>query len=79
MKIPSEAAAQRTAGFTHEAAESIEGSWDSEVRVDLNQNVLGGVNVDLEQTGSVEGAVQQHHQTLVRNIWPCRGYVSTVL
>ena len=65
--------------LTHEATESIESSWDSDVRVDLNQNVLGGVNVHLEETSSIERAIQQHHQTLVRYVWSGSRYVAAVL
>ena len=72
-KEPVKRLAEVNAGsFTHEATESIESSRYSDVRVYLNQNVLGCVNVHLEQPCSVERAIQQHHQTLVGNVRPCR-------
>lgn len=37
--------------------------------VDLDENILGGVDVGLQSTSPVEGAVQQHQQTLVGDVW----------
>ena len=48
------------------------------MRVDFNEDIPGGVNVHLQQSSSVEGAVQQHHETLVRDVGPGRGDVSAV-
>ena len=49
---------------THEAAEALEGARDARVRVDLDENILLGLDVDLQQSSLVEWAVQQRQQTL---------------
>ena len=38
------------------------------MRVDFNENIFGGMNVNLQETSSVEWAVQQHHQALVCDV-----------
>ena len=38
---------------THEPAEALEGARDADVGVDLDQDALGGVDVDLEKAGFV--------------------------
>jgi hypothetical protein len=50
--------------LTHETAEAAEYARDATLRVNLNEHVLGCVNVDLKKPGLVEGAVQEHQQTL---------------
>ena len=66
-------------GVTHQSAESAEGSGYPEMRVYLYENVLGGVYVHLQHPCPVEWTVQQHHETLVGDVWPRRGNVATVL
>jgi len=51
-------------GLTHKAAEAAVGSRDSALRVHLNQDILGGVNVDLQHPRLVQRAIQQHEQAL---------------
>lgn len=41
----------------HETAEALEGSRDTDVRVDFDEDSLGGVDVHLEKTSLVEGRV----------------------
>ena len=50
--------------ITHEATESVEGTRDPGLWVDFDQDVLLRVNVDLEETGSIEWTVHQHQKTL---------------
>lgn len=49
---------------THQPRETLEGSWDTDVRVDLNEDVLGSVDVHLQETGLVQRAVQKGKKTL---------------
>ena len=56
--------------LNHQTCKSGKGSRYSGLGVDLDENVVGRMNVDLKQAGSVEGAVEQHEKTLVQNIWP---------
>ena len=39
------------------------------MRADLNQNILGGMNINLQVASLVQGAVKKSHQSLVHNIW----------
>ena len=56
--------------FWNSTCKSGKGSRYSGLRVDFDENVVGRVNVDLKQAGSVEGAVEQHEKALVQNIRP---------
>ena len=49
------------------------------MRVHLYQDVLLGVDIHLQHARPVEGAVQQHHETLVGDVRAGRGDVATVL
>lgn len=51
--------------LTHQSGETLEGSWDTDVRINLDENVLGGVDVDLQQTSLVQGTVQKGEQALL--------------
>lgn len=43
------------------------------MRVDLDEDVLGCVDVHLQEASSVERAVQEHHEALVSDVRPgCR-------
>ena len=45
--------------LTHQAGKTLKRSWNSDMRVDFDQNVLLGMDVDLQETGFVDRAVQQ--------------------
>ena len=49
---------------THQSREALECSWDTNVRVDLDQDVPGSMNVNLEKTGLVQRTVQKGQQAL---------------
>jgi hypothetical protein len=49
---------------THETREPLEGSRDSDVRVDLDEDALGGVDVDLESASFVERRVEERQEAL---------------
>jgi len=51
--------------LTHQSGETLEGSWDTDVRINLDKDVLGGVDVDLQQTSLVQGTVQKGEQALL--------------
>lgn len=51
--------------LTHQSRETLERSWDTDVRVDLNQDVPGSVNVNLQQTSLVQRTVQEGQQALL--------------
>ena len=55
--------------ITNEAAKSAKCSWNADMRTDLNQNILGGMNINLQVAGLVQGAIKKCHQCLVHNIW----------
>lgn len=43
------------------------------MRVDLNENILSCVDVHLQEAGSVEWTIQEHHEALVSDVRPgCR-------
>lgn len=46
--------------------------------VDLNEDVFGCVDIYLQHACSVEGAVQEHHQTLVGDVWTSRGHITAM-
>ena len=48
----------------HQAGESLERARDADRRADFDQNALGGVDVDLQLSGLVDGRVEQSEQTL---------------
>ena len=49
---------------THETAETLERPGDANMRVDLNENALCGVDVDLQESRLVERRVEQREQAL---------------
>lgn len=66
--------AGRARGRTHQAAESLEGAWDAHMGVDLDEHAFGGVDVDLEQAGLVQGRVEEGEQTLGRSMSANEGH-----
>jgi hypothetical protein len=50
--------------LTHEAAKAAEDARNPHLRMDFNENVLCGVDVDLQHARFVERAVQEHQQAL---------------
>lgn len=48
----------------HEACEALEGAWDADGRADFDQHALGGVDVDLESAGFVDGRVEEREEAL---------------
>lgn len=53
----------------HQGGESLVGSWDSGFGVDVNEDVLVGVDDHLQQACFVQRRVQQVQQALVHDIW----------
>lgn len=49
---------------TNEPSKSFECPGDASLRIDLNEDVLAGMEVNLEQPRLVEGAVKEVHQGL---------------
>ena len=45
--------------MNHETGESLEGTRDADRRTDFDEDALGGVDVDLEFTGLVDGRVEE--------------------
>ena len=50
--------------LTHESTETLERSWNSDGRVDFDEDASGGVNVDLQLAGLVEGRVEEGEEAL---------------
>lgn len=48
----------------HEAGETLEGSRNTDGGVDFDEDSLGGLDVDLEFTGLVDGRVEEGEKTL---------------
>jgi hypothetical protein len=48
----------------HETGEALEGSRYADGRADLDENAFGGVDVDLELAGFVDGGVEKSEETL---------------
>jgi len=46
--------------ITHKISETFESPRESCLRVDLNEDIAVGVEIHLQETRSVEGAVEQH-------------------
>lgn len=59
-----------TLSRTHESAEPLEGSGNANGRVDLDEDALGGVDVDLQPAGLVEGRVEECQEALCRGPSP---------
>lgn len=49
---------------THQSREALEGSWDTDVRVDLDEDILGSVDIHLQETSLVQRTVQKGKKTL---------------
>lgn len=65
--------------LTHQSGETLERPRYPHTGVDLDKNALGGVNVDLQETGLVEGRVKQRKETLVGDIGASVGNVTARL
>lgn len=50
--------------LTHKTTESIKSSRDSGLGIDFNEDVLLGVDINLQEPGPVQGAVHEHQETL---------------
>ena len=61
--------------LTHQSAESLKGTRDSYMRVDLNKDTLCSVDVDLQQTRFVKRRIQEGQQALGANL-ECRNDTS---
>lgn len=55
---------QRLLPLTHQSTESLKSPWNSDARVDFDEYPLGGLNVDLQQSGLVQRRVEERQQTL---------------
>ena len=53
-----------TPSLTHEATETLEGSGDTNVGVDLDKHASCSVDVDLEQPSLIQGRVEEGEQAL---------------
>lgn len=49
---------------THQSTEALESSRYSDMRVDLDENTFGGVDVHLKQACLVERRIEQSEETL---------------
>lgn len=65
--------------LTHETRETLKGTGYPDAGVDLDEDALGGVDVDLEEAGLVEGRVEEGEETLVGNVWTRVGNVPSSL
>lgn len=54
---------------THETTETLEGTRDANVRVNLNQHAFRGMNVDLKKSRLVKRGVEQGEQALKERTW----------
>lgn len=50
--------------LTHETTKSIKSSWDSGLGIDFNENVLLGMDINLQEPSPIQGAVHEHQETL---------------
>lgn len=50
--------------LTHKPTESIKSSWDSGLGIDFNENILLGMDINLQEPGPIQGAVHQHQEAL---------------
>jgi hypothetical protein len=50
----------------HQSGEALEGSWDAHGRADFDEDAFGGVDVDLEFAGFVDGGVEEGEEALER-------------
>lgn len=48
----------------HETSESLEGTWNTDGRADLDENPFGGVDVDLKFASLVDRRVEEREETL---------------
>jgi hypothetical protein len=48
----------------HQPGESLKGTGNANAGVDLDEDALGGMDVDLEFTGLVDGGVEEGEETL---------------
>jgi hypothetical protein len=39
----------------HETGETLEGTWDTDLRVDFDENAFGSMDIDLKLAGLVDG------------------------
>lgn len=60
--------AQFVKKLNHEASETFEGSRYTDSRTDFNKNAFGGVNVDLEFAGFVDGRVKESKKALCAGV-----------
>lgn len=54
--------------LNHKTREALESTRDTHSRRDLDEHALGGVDVNLESAGLVDGRIQQGQETLVGDI-----------
>lgn len=59
----------------HQPCETLIRSRDANTGVNVNQNVLGGLNIKFQQTGLVQRAVQEGQHFLVQNIGTKRVWI----
>lgn len=52
--------------LNHETSEALEGTRDSDGRRNFDKDTVGGVDVDLQLAGLVDGRVEQSQETLVK-------------
>lgn len=50
--------------LTHEPTKSLERSWNSDMRIDLDENTLSSVDVDLKQPSFVQWRIKKSEKTL---------------
>lgn len=48
----------------HQTGETLEGTWDSDSRADLDEDAFGGMDVDLKFAGLVDRRVEEGKETL---------------
>lgn len=53
----------------HQTGEPLERPWDSDGRVDLDEDLVGGVDVHLELAGLVDGRVEEGEEALPLRNW----------
>lgn len=57
-----------TSELTHKTSKSLVGTGDATLGIDLNQDIGGRMNVDLEFPNLIQGAIQQRQQLLMQDI-----------
>lgn len=65
--------------LNHQAGKALKRPWNPNVRVDLDQDALGGVDVDLKQPRLVERRVEQRQEALVSDVRTSFGDVAAHL